>query len=802
MKTELLALLFLLLPVCAYSQIGGYAVSLDGIDDYISVQNSSSLNYSAFTVEAWVLYQDTDGGKVFGKSQSNGAVPGFNMGVEGNLTLTCECFESWGSSVNASSTKTLISGVWNHIAMTWSSGGYLCGYINGEQVINKASGSLSISNSNTVTIGKAPWTSINQGHFKGKIDEVRYWNVVRTQAEIKANMYREIGTNANLKVYYKMSDGSGTSLTDNSGNNYSGTMYNAPVWKTSDCFSGSRNALDFDGTDDNVSLSNGVVLGTTFTQEMWVYPTSSDGNFHGILGYPNDGGSMRPPCVYQHGTKIHFGFSNGSWQSYETGDGALTLNSWNHIAATFNGTTYTIYVNGLNIYSTTGSSGMTPYNNPQSSIGKLDNYFKGKIDEVRLWTVCRTAAEIRDNMMCTLAGNETGLAAYYRMDYYEGTTLYDMSSNARNGTLNNFALSGSTSNWVSSSAFNTWIGSESNTWSTAGNWSSGAAPVSSDNVGIYNWALGNECTLSGIPTVNILNLSSSATPSLSSNMTITGNLNLSKNIDLNGQTLTLGSSTVSPGKSVTGSYFLTGTGTVKRWFGSTAITSETGLYPVGVNTNNRNLTISGTPTTGGTISVAYTDASGVTTFGSSFVENGKTFIQRSNSGWTVTLADGFVCSNLSMAIRGDGIPGISNISDLNISAATGSAPGTYSSPTGTTSSPVINRTGLNTSLFNPLAATTYYFASTSNSPLPVTFSSFSSSVYLRDVKLNWKTSSEINNIGFDIERKTVESEWSKVGFAAGKGTTSLPTNYSFEDKKLSVGKYQYRLKQIDNNGNF
>lgn len=95
---------------------------------------------------------------------------------------------------------------------------------------------------------------------------------------------------------------------------------------------------------------------------------------------------------------------------------------------------------------------------------------------------------------------------------------------------------------------------------------------------------------------------------------------------------------------------------------------------------------------------------------------------------------------------------------------------------------------------NPLSST--------NAPLPVSLAFFTNSVSNHDAVLNWKTSSEINNSGFDVERKSVESEWSKVGFVAGKGTTNLPTDYSYEDKKLSVGKYQYRLKQIDNNGNF
>lgn len=89
-----------------------------------------------------------------------------------------------------------------------------------------------------------------------------------------------------------------------------------------------------------------------------------------------------------------------------------------------------------------------------------------------------------------------------------------------------------------------------------------------------------------------------------------------------------------------------------------------------------------------------------------------------------------------------------------------------------------------------------------NSPLPVTISSFTSSVVKNDVKLKWSTTFEVNNSGFDIERKSASGKWSKVGFVSGKGTFSSLVNYSFDDKKLSVGTFQYRLKQIDINGNF
>jgi hypothetical protein len=86
--------------------------------------------------------------------------------------------------------------------------------------------------------------------------------------------------------------------------------------------------------------------------------------------------------------------------------------------------------------------------------------------------------------------------------------------------------------------------------------------------------------------------------------------------------------------------------------------------------------------------------------------------------------------------------------------------------------------------------------------LPVELTSFTSTVSGTDVTLNWATSKEINNSGFDIERSSVASEWTKVGNVSGNGTTNETRSYSFTDKNLASGKYSYRLKQIDFNGNY
>jgi uncharacterized delta-60 repeat protein len=92
-----------------------------------------------------------------------------------------------------------------------------------------------------------------------------------------------------------------------------------------------------------------------------------------------------------------------------------------------------------------------------------------------------------------------------------------------------------------------------------------------------------------------------------------------------------------------------------------------------------------------------------------------------------------------------------------------------------------------------------------DSGLPVELTSFTASVSGRDVILKWLTASETNNYGFEIERRESSAEitdWTRIGFINGSGTTTEVRSYYFEDKNLFTGSYQYRLKQIDFEGTF
>lgn len=115
-------------------------------------------------------------------------------------------------------------------------------------------------------------------------------------------------------------------------------------------------------------------------------------------------------------------------------------------------------------------------------------------------------------------------------------------------------------------------------------------------------------------------------------------------------------------------------------------------------------------------------------------------------------------------------------------------------------------------VFNPASEWDGYATDTfdglgSPSPLPVELTYFSASSVGDGVLLNWRTETEVNNYGFDIQKKVGNLQsstcnWEKIGFVEGHGNSNSPKEYSFIDRNIFDGKYSYRLKQIDNDGTF
>ena len=87
--------------------------------------------------------------------------------------------------------------------------------------------------------------------------------------------------------------------------------------------------------------------------------------------------------------------------------------------------------------------------------------------------------------------------------------------------------------------------------------------------------------------------------------------------------------------------------------------------------------------------------------------------------------------------------------------------------------------------------------------VPVELISFSASVIDNHVELKWITATEINNAGFNVERKdALNKKWEVIHFVKGFGTSTEIRNYSFVDKEVYTGEYSYRLKQVDYDGSY
>jgi hypothetical protein len=86
--------------------------------------------------------------------------------------------------------------------------------------------------------------------------------------------------------------------------------------------------------------------------------------------------------------------------------------------------------------------------------------------------------------------------------------------------------------------------------------------------------------------------------------------------------------------------------------------------------------------------------------------------------------------------------------------------------------------------------------------VPVELTSFTASIQSGVVSLNWTTATELNNLGFEVQRRIIESDFENIGFVPGFGTTTEPMSYTFADCNVKQGHYQYRLKQIDFDGLF
>ncbi len=232
-------------------------------------------------------------------------------------------------------------------------------------------------------------------------------------------------------------------------------------------------ALNFDGVNDFTERAPLTTLASgDFTFEFWL-KANATANFPILFAQDQSGigtPAFRVEINSNNNSMSFFLNSSGASVAVNTAANSVLVGVCTHYAIVRSGNTFTAYINGVQAGTANASGTPTLTGNTfnfrigarRNSTNTATNPFNGLIDDFRVWTVARTAAEISGNLNSELTGAlPSSLLLYYKFNQGVAggnnagiTTLTDSTANGLNSTLNNFALSGATSNWVGMDCFN------------------------------------------------------------------------------------------------------------------------------------------------------------------------------------------------------------------------------------------------------------------------------------------------------------------------------------------------------------
>lgn len=384
------------------------AASFDGSNDYISIPSTSALSpTNAITVEAWIkpaAQVNSSYERVVAKPFTSYAGPYNDYALVANGPFSIPGFELTlgGTQRTLYAAPAIPTSTFTHLAGTYD-GSTMKFFINGDLVAsNSYSGAIATSGQ-PLQIGRLP----GGNYFNGAIDEVAVYGSALSESRIQAHYiagrsFRDVVLDANPVSYWRLGESSGTSAADEK-NAHNGTYTNGPTLAQGGAIAGNQNtAVTFDGSTEYVATGDLSVCDqdTTFSIEAWAKGTSASTN----LWITSEGNTTNnvPICGLVHeGTNARFYVRDtaGTGVATPTGTGGgFNDGNWHHVAGVRNGSTFTLYVDGVQAAQTTATLGAIAVNT--SGIGALNraaagNYYPGTVDDVAIYDTNLSAGQVK-----------------------------------------------------------------------------------------------------------------------------------------------------------------------------------------------------------------------------------------------------------------------------------------------------------------------------------------------------------------------------------------------------------------------
>ncbi len=396
----------------------GQAFSFDGVNDFVSINNGSSLDFGTrdFSVELWLNLNDVSGEQTLFIKRV-GTFPNsqeylLETGVSGGLRFLVRDTTSNQNDLVIS--NQISANTWYHFAAV-RQGGNSKIYLNGTLVGDQTAG----TNVNTGTGGTAVFGAlldVNARFVNGRIDEPAFYNRALSQTEIQAifnagNAGKCVSTicaapSSNLISWYRSQNNAVDALNANNGTLQNGATFAAG--KVGQGFS-------FDGIDDFVQLpSNSSLNPVSTTVEGWIKPESGANGFGAFIYASRDPFSAEGFSVFvgtDNSLRVDIRTANApsSSPTFFSAPNVIQNGQFQHVAVTYNATggTLAAFINGANVPLSGGmilSGAIQPSNNhfigrrqdAANSEGNVGaGYFKGSIDELSIYSRALSQSEIQ-----------------------------------------------------------------------------------------------------------------------------------------------------------------------------------------------------------------------------------------------------------------------------------------------------------------------------------------------------------------------------------------------------------------------